>query len=402
MTRVLYISGSIGLGHVWRDIAIAQELRRLNPDIDISWMAEHPAIDVLRSFGEKVVRDAEKTMEGGPILDQMIKGYKANIIDFSMTWARNFPRNAWVIFHTIEREGFDLVIGDETYDVVSALLRLPQKKKFPFVLIYDFVGFKAMSLSPGEHLKGWIDNRDFWINSILNKGNVHDKLIFIGVPEDIPNERFGFLLPNKRELTKGRVDFVGYVLPFNPKDYQDKPKIREELGYGKEPLVICSVGGTATGRLLLDLCARAYPLMRQRMPDLKMVLVCGPKLELKGIDVSDGLEVKGYVPSLYRHLAAADLCVCSGGGTTTLELTALQKPFLFFPLENYSEQDDVAGRCQRYGAGIKMRFSSTTPAALAENVLENINKPIKYPDMPLGGEVKAAGIINDLLAANLR
>jgi len=396
MVKILYISGSIGLGHVWRDVAIVKELKRLNPGIDISWMAEHPAVNVLRSMGEKVLPDAEKTVNTGKTVDQMTKGYETNMVDFSMKWLKVFPRNAQVVFDAVKRESFDLVVGDETYDVIVALLRSPEKKTFPFVLIYDFVGHKAMTSRPKEHLEGWMINR-FWIDSIINKNKVQDALIFIGVPEDIPDERFGLLQPNKRRLTKGRVDFVGYVLPFDPRDYREKGKVRKELGYSDEPLIVASAGGTATGKLLLDLCSRAYPLLKRTMPDLKMVVVCGPKMDPKNIDASDGLSVMGYVPFLYRHLAAADLCICSGGGTTTLELTALQKPFLFFPLEGYSEQDDVANRCQRYGAGVRVRFSSTPPEVLAQQVLENINKPIKYPDMPLGGEVKAANIINHLL-----
>jgi len=32
----LYLSGSLGLGHIIRDLAIAAELRRQNPEIEIS------------------------------------------------------------------------------------------------------------------------------------------------------------------------------------------------------------------------------------------------------------------------------------------------------------------------------------------------------------------------------
>jgi len=33
--RMLYVSGSIGLGHVMRDLAVARELRTLEPRIEI-------------------------------------------------------------------------------------------------------------------------------------------------------------------------------------------------------------------------------------------------------------------------------------------------------------------------------------------------------------------------------
>jgi hypothetical protein len=56
--RILYISGSLGLGHVGRDIEIAGALRKLRPDIEVSWMAESPASDVLEKAGEKLLPEA--------------------------------------------------------------------------------------------------------------------------------------------------------------------------------------------------------------------------------------------------------------------------------------------------------------------------------------------------------
>ena len=41
---------------------------------------------------------------------------------------------------------------------------------------------------------------------------------------------------------------------------------------------------------------------------------------------------------LYRHLAACDLAVVQGGLTTTMELTAAKRPFLYFPLRTTSSR----------------------------------------------------------------
>ena len=38
--RALYISSPIGLGHAQRDVAIADELRKLHPDLEIDWLAQ--------------------------------------------------------------------------------------------------------------------------------------------------------------------------------------------------------------------------------------------------------------------------------------------------------------------------------------------------------------------------
>jgi pimeloyl-ACP methyl ester carboxylesterase len=52
--RALYVSSPIGLGHARRDVAIAQELRALHPDLEIDWLAQHPVTAVLEAEGERI------------------------------------------------------------------------------------------------------------------------------------------------------------------------------------------------------------------------------------------------------------------------------------------------------------------------------------------------------------
>ncbi|MCP6769521.1 hypothetical protein NL529_32210, partial [Klebsiella pneumoniae] len=49
----LYLSSPIGLGHAQRDAAIADELRKLHPDLEIDWLAQHPVTAVLEARGER-------------------------------------------------------------------------------------------------------------------------------------------------------------------------------------------------------------------------------------------------------------------------------------------------------------------------------------------------------------
>jgi hypothetical protein len=58
--RLLFYSGSLGLGHVTRDLTLASELRKLLPDSQLDWLATPPALQVLRSAGEHVVFQAER------------------------------------------------------------------------------------------------------------------------------------------------------------------------------------------------------------------------------------------------------------------------------------------------------------------------------------------------------
>ena len=69
---------------------------------------------------------------------------------------------------------------------------------------------------------------------------------------------------------------------------------------------------------------------------------------------------------LYRHLAACDLAVVQGGLTTSMELTANRRPFLYFPLRHHFEQNfHVRHRLERYGAGRCMDFETATPESIA-------------------------------------
>jgi len=52
--RALYISSPIGLGHARRDVAIAEQLHQIAPDVEIDWLAQHPVTKVLDAAGERI------------------------------------------------------------------------------------------------------------------------------------------------------------------------------------------------------------------------------------------------------------------------------------------------------------------------------------------------------------
>ncbi len=125
-----------------------------------------------------------------------------------------------------------------------------------------------------------------------------------------------------------------------------------------------------------------------------MLLVCGPRLLPESFDAPPGVEAGGYVPDLYKHFAASDLAIVQGGGSSTIELTALRRPFIYSPLKGHSEQQiNVSRRHDRLGAGIRMRYPKTTPELLAETVRANIGKDVTYPPISTDGAARAARLI---------
>jgi UDP:flavonoid glycosyltransferase YjiC (YdhE family) len=93
-----------------------------------------------------------------------------------------------------------------------------------------------------------------------------------------------------------------------------------------------------------------------------MIIVAGPRIDPASLPAGDGVEVRAYVPDLHRHLAACDLAIVQGGLTTTMELTAHRRPFLYFPLEHHFEQSfHVHHRLQRHRAGRRMDYDTRRP-----------------------------------------
>lgn len=397
-TRLLYISGSIGLGHAGRDLAIANELRRLNPSTEIVWLAGDPARRLLEEAGETLLPQSAAFAGETASAEAEAEGFSLNIVNFASKVARGAWKRPVAAFEEASASyPHDLLVGDESYEVAGALERRPELKKAPFVLIYDFVGMDATTWNPLERLIA------YWINWLWGGGPrgkppSEDRVLFIGEPEDVPDRRFGVLLPNRREYATRHYHFVGYAFPFDPAGYSDKEAVRAALGYDERPLVICAVGGTAVGADLLRLCAAAYPHLERRIPDVRMVLVCGPRLDPAAVAAPPEVDVRGYVPRLYEHFAACDAAVVQSGGTTTLELTALRRPFLYFPLEHHFEQNlVVAERVARHRAGRRMRYAETTPESLADPIADLIGSEADWPPIAVDGARRAAELINELV-----
>ena len=396
--RILYVSGSIGLGHVTRDLAIAGQLRKQCPGVELSWLASNPATIPLKEAGEKLLPEADTYANDSVPAENAARGFGMSILKYASKTKREWVHNLKIFKQITSKKQFDVVIGDETYEISIGLSMKLVRLKVPFVMIYDFFGLDSVSRNPIEKLGVYTWNR-IWAKSDRKLfSNQKNLALFAGELEDVPDTGLGFLLPRRRIHAETYYKFTGYVLPFEPAQYADKTRIREKLGYGKEPLVVCSIGGTSIGKDLLELCGRAYSIIKQKVPNLRMVLICGPRLPVESLEVPDGVEVKGYAPALYEHFAASDLVIVQGGGTTTLELTALKRPFLYFPLALHCEQQvHVAGRLARHQAGVKMVYSQTTPEILAEKVIANLGKSINFPPIPVQGAQKAAQLIGELL-----
>jgi predicted glycosyltransferase len=111
------------------------------------------------------------------------------------------------------------------------------------------------------------------------------------------------------------------------------------------------------------------------------------------------VKLRGYLSDLYRHLAACDIAVVQGGLTTTMELTASRRPFLYIPLRNHFEQNlHVRHRLDQYGAGRHTSYDEASdPDWLAEAIAKEVTREVAYRPVETDGAARAAAMLAELL-----
>jgi pimeloyl-ACP methyl ester carboxylesterase/predicted glycosyltransferase len=393
--RVLYISSPIGLGHTQRDVAIAAELRKLQPDVQIDWLAQHPVTTVLEARGERVhPASAHLASESGHIESESaehdLHAFQA-IRKMDEILLANF-----MVFHDLARdEQYDLWVGDEAWELDYYLHENPEQKTAAYAWLTDFVGWLPMPDGGDREALITADYNAEMIDHIARYPRVRDRAIFVGDPDDIVPDRFGPGLPLIRDWTQAHYDFAGYVTGFDPRQLAD----RRALGYrDDERVCIVTVGGSGVGGDLLRKVIAAFPEARRRVPGLRMIVVAGPRIDPATLPRHDGLEIRPYVHELYRHLAACDLAVVQGGLTTTMELTAARRPFLYFPLAHHFEQNyHVRHRLDHYRAGRLMDYQTAQPTDIAAAIAAEIGREVDYRPVATDGAARAAAMLASLL-----
>ena len=102
--RALYVSSPIGLGHAHRDVAIADELRRLHPDLGIEWLAQHPVRSVLEARGERIHPASAQLAGESAHIQSEAHGHELNVFEAFRRMDEILVAN-FMVFHDVVREG---------------------------------------------------------------------------------------------------------------------------------------------------------------------------------------------------------------------------------------------------------------------------------------------------------
>jgi len=395
--RALYVSSPIGLGHVRRDLAIADELRIRCPDLQIDWLTQHPATLLLEERGERVHPASRWLANESAHIESEAGEHDLNVFRAIRRMDEILVANFMVFHDLVSDEPYDLWIADEGWDIDHFLFDNPELKRTAYAWLTDFVGWLPMPGGGAAEAALTADWNAERVERRRRYPRLRDRSVFVGNPGDLVDVPLGPGLPTVRDWAQERYTFAGYVTGFSPP--RDRQALRAELGYQPdEQICLVAVGGSGVGAHLLRRAASAFPLAEKKIPGLRMVVVTGPRIDPGSIAVPAGVELRGYLPDLHRHLAACDVAVVQGGLTTTMELAAARRPFLYVPLANHFEQQvHVPQRLAQYRAGRRLDYAATSPESLAEAIVTEIGRPVDYRPVETDGAARAAALLAELL-----
>ncbi|MGH8942648.1 MAG: alpha/beta fold hydrolase, partial [Acidimicrobiia bacterium] len=241
--RVLYVSSPIGLGHARRDVAIAKELKKLRPDLEIDWLAQDPVTRVLEAEGETIHPASEWLASESAHFASEATGHDLHCFQALRRMDEILVAN-FMIFQEVMEDGlYDLSLGDEAWDIDHFWHENPELKRGDHVWMTDFVGFLPMP-SGGSHEEYLTaDYNAEMIEHIARYPRIRDLALFVGSPDDIVSETFGAGLPKIRDWTEEHFQFTGYITGFEPPSDDQKAAWRSQLGYGvDEKVCLVTVG----------------------------------------------------------------------------------------------------------------------------------------------------------------
>jgi pimeloyl-ACP methyl ester carboxylesterase len=390
--RALFVSSPIGLGHAQRDLAIADELRALVPGLQIDWLAQPPVTRLLEERGEAIHPMSDRLAgESDHIEAESGDEHELHVFQAIREMDEILLANFFVFLDAVWETRYDIWICDEAWDVDRYLFENPELKTAPYVWLTDVVGYLPADPEHTSEREAYVaaDYNAELINWMDRYPSLRDVSLYIGGPEDLLPVPLGPGLPTIPEWTARTHEFTSYIGYFDPDQLPDQETLRRAFDLPLDkPVAVASAGGTAVGNPLLSRIVESWPEVQRRLPDLHLVVVGGPRVDMSALPQHVGIDYRGYVPNLYEMFAAADVALVQGGLSTTMELVGLKKPFLYFPLQqHYEQQRHVAHRLEHHDVPewARIQFPEATPERIAERLVDVLHHPVKYRPVESGG-----------------
>ncbi len=332
--RVYFTPNGIGLGHVSRNIPIANEIRRRGAEVLISTYLE--GIDYAR-------RQGFRTISVPPI---SMANDSSGSIDLRMSSVRQGVKALPTFMKQINREikyikAFrpDAVVSDSRLSSIFAARMLG----VPVLLILN----QFTPLFPRQRDMFMLAKvADGVIMTLIGRGwGYADKILIPDFPAPYTLSIDCLRIPGPYQ---GKVELIGAILPKTPEEARSKEEVRAEFGIKPyQKLIYASVSGPRAERLpLLRILA---PIFESFPDEYRVVMSMGnPNGVSKPVRRGSLIEVD-WVSDRYDVLNACDLVISRGGHETMMQSICYGKPSIIIPVPKHPEQYGNARRAQELG-----------------------------------------------------
>ena len=306
----------------------------------------------------------------------------------------------FMVFHDlVSRGAFDLVVADEGWDLDYFLHENPELKRSPFAWLTDFVGWMPLADGGAGEAALTADYNAEMVEQIARYPRLRDRSVFVGNPADlVDRSRSGRGCPpsgvDERSTSRSPATSPGSTR----RSGTARGCARSWATARTSGSASSQSGVPGSGRHLLQRVAAAFPAAQRQVAGAEDGRRGGSPHRPALRHVPGGVQVRGYVPDLYRELVACDIAVVQGGLTTTMELVAGRRPFLYFPLAHHFEQQvHVPHRLAQYGAGRRMDYATSTPETIADAIAAGLRRRVDYLPVETDGARRAARLIHTAL-----
>jgi len=385
MPKILILTSVVGGGHVFRDIAIATELRKMiSPEYEIIFVSGGNAFQMLKDEGLKV-----ELIEGVNFPSNL---GAIDFLKFYFILLRSELIQLFQIRKLIKKYSPVLIILDEYFFLTDYL----KSWKIPVVFMCDFLGVPRSSIFINP-LKSVLEIFFDWL-LYTHLSKKADLWIYIGDPDHIPREEWRSRIYNENIL---------HVEPITKLQYTEPPPkeiAREKLGFKKdEVVIIVTVGCSGTGEYLLKAVIDAVPNLKKSIKQIRVELISGYGITASNVELNpkQGVNIHGYVKNIEDFYVASDLIIIQCGITTATECLMIGTPMIAVPITNHWEQEHTAQYLENKFGTLIIKGKDVSPEIITDSIIKLLEAPSKNQFLFKGdGHRIAAKAISKVLISN--
>jgi UDP-N-acetylglucosamine--N-acetylmuramyl-(pentapeptide) pyrophosphoryl-undecaprenol N-acetylglucosamine transferase len=357
--KTVYIAAcGIGLGHIGRMVAVADELVKLGAEPVFSTYG--PAFPYITSAGYKAYDSPvlmwEENYDGSVSTRRSVSRLGDYVRVFRTHLAQERER--------IARLRPAAIVSDSRYST----LFVKDMSDAPLFFVSNQIRFLMPHWREGGFPR--------LASDLISRANYHWLRDVCGIfvpdfplPDSISRENMD--VPAD---VMSRLRFTGPISRKAPQDLPDAEQIRRRLGFGDDLFVYAAVSGPGRSR------APIIEALKKVLPDFrrKSLIVRGEPGNASSEWLGDLVNIRGWADDRFELLKACDVVVSRPGLTTISEIVSFGKPCVLIPTPGQSEQEGNARNMQKLGAARLLEQSRVDHRTLKDALEHIVSRSADY------------------------